>query len=147
MLPRDSVHGALGGQHLWVPECDSIIWTPPPRHGAAVDWARPKESWDSWKSWETLMLCSTVLHTLAFVCVWATRCDGRKLIFLWLFFRWTWVSAPWERYIYPLLGVCGTARHFVCLLPHIWVSVQGCLQGQNPFKTMYRFCTIMRITS
>lgn len=28
MLPRDSVHGALGGQHLWVPECDSIIWTP-----------------------------------------------------------------------------------------------------------------------
>lgn len=120
--------GTVCAQCLWwAAPLGAWVWLqnllPPPRHGAPVDWARPKQSGDAWKSWETLMLCSTVLHTpLAFACVQAAKCDGSKLIFPCLLFRWTSVSTPWERGTYSLVDVCGTARHCLFSTPYLGVN-------------------------
>lgn len=140
-----TVHSAFGGQHLWVPECDSIICFS--HQGMEqLGTGQDPRSQETPENLEKRRCCAAQSCMLWLLClgykVWWQQADISLTVF-----RWMWVSAPWEKYTYPLVHVCGTARHFVCFLPRIWVSIQGCLQAQNPFKTMYSFCSIMRITS
>lgn len=58
MLPRDSVHG---GQHLWGPECDPLICSPP--QGMEQLWAG--QDLRSQETPENLENTDVVQHSLA----------------------------------------------------------------------------------
>lgn len=120
----------------WDPECDSSICSPT-KACSSCTLGKTQGVWSLLKILRNTDVVQQSCTLLWLLLVWATRCDGSKLIFLCWLFRWMWVSAPWRRCTYPLVDGCGTARHFF----FVFYPLFGC-QFRDVCKHHLKQCTV-----